>query len=1096
MKKNNNIIKWFLFLVGNLIICVSAMADDTCTFMSTANDIPPNIVILLDNGAEMEQIVWHSSYSNSTDYTPNPTTKIDIVQISSGNGFYRSKGYSIVVSGSKYYLVEVPDDLNVADHAYSRMADGTGKDPIWTINGKTITLPAVPSASVDSYGIKDNATYFRYSANYLNWIFYSTGTGAYTGNGSDLPRYSRFYFAKKALMTIAKMAANQANFSIYNFTANANGASNVQPLGLVVNTPLAADPANNTLQSNYINNVNNMGTVIYSPLAEGLASIGGYYASPSSHIAGYYCQKNFALVVSPGMSSEDQSPAAGSSPSTFSDYDKDNSLIGEGKIQEDSTLYTIPVNQNGSTYLDDVADYLYNHDIVGYQPGFQNINTYTVGFMGDHISNLFLINTSNNGNGNSNLYDSGNKDYAKYHYVAQDPDQLATALLAAVNDIISQTNSFTAPVVPVTRTTSGNRIYMAFFKPEKSNFWEGNITKFGLSSDLVIVDKNGSAATYPNGAMIEGAQPYWQSKDWATNGKNNYILNSNRKIYTYLGSSKDLTSSTNAFNTSNITATNLGNPTHTAAVIINYIRGADVFDENKNLITTENRSVITGDVLHSEPLVFHYTYSSDGSYNSYVFFGSNDGMLHAVKDSVVTKNTSGSYTETNYGQESWAFIPPDLLPKLKNIIEGVGHQYLVDSSPKAYFIDHNNNGIIDTGDQVILVCGERKGGSSYFALDITDPESPKYLWRIDRANSPTSGGSPIVPNPDYVITSLGQSWSEPQFGLVKTSSTDTAGTPVLFIGAGQQVPSDTTGKGKAVLAVKALTGEVLKTFSATTMGYVPGNVLAVDVNDNGFVDKVYVGDLSSQMWRLDNASTSCGIGFDPSKYLECENINNWSAQTVFVADTTHARKFYYPPTLTLEYGYDLLFFGTGDRDNACSSTTSDRFYSVKDMHGTAAYGESDLVDITSTPLTDAQSLDNSTSTNKGWYYQLASGEKVLAENTVYFSTVYFTTFKPDTSDLCVPGGISSVYAMQYKTGGTVLDMNHDGTKDVSLIIGGGIPSKPVMVITDTKTSMLISVGSTNPEDNSQSVNAGVINMAPLTPDKNFFYRWWRELTNY
>ena len=101
-------------------------------------------------------------------------------------------------------------------------------------------------------------------------------------------------------MTIAKLAANKASFSIYNFTSNSSGASNVQPLGMVVNTPLATDPINNTLNSSYVNNVNNMGTVTYSPLAEGLASIGGYFGSPSSHVVGYYCQKNFAIVVTPG----------------------------------------------------------------------------------------------------------------------------------------------------------------------------------------------------------------------------------------------------------------------------------------------------------------------------------------------------------------------------------------------------------------------------------------------------------------------------------------------------------------------------------------------------------------------------------------------------------------------------------------------------------------------------------------------------------------------------------------------------------------------------------------------------------------------------
>jgi hypothetical protein len=130
--------------------------------------------------------------------------------------------------------------------------------------------------------------------------------------------------------------------------------------------------------------------VTYSPLAEGLASIGGYYNSPSSHVLAYYCEKNFALVVSPGLSSEDQSPAAGSFPTSFSDYDNDQGGIGEGKIKKDSSIYNIPVNRNGSTYLDDVAYYLFTHDIVGYQPGFQNVRTYTVGFMGDLANNLFL----------------------------------------------------------------------------------------------------------------------------------------------------------------------------------------------------------------------------------------------------------------------------------------------------------------------------------------------------------------------------------------------------------------------------------------------------------------------------------------------------------------------------------------------------------------------------------------------------------------------------------------------------------------------------------------------------------------------------------
>ena len=42
----------------------------TCTPIFQTEAVAPNIVYLLDNGAEMEQIVWYSGYDNSIDFTP------------------------------------------------------------------------------------------------------------------------------------------------------------------------------------------------------------------------------------------------------------------------------------------------------------------------------------------------------------------------------------------------------------------------------------------------------------------------------------------------------------------------------------------------------------------------------------------------------------------------------------------------------------------------------------------------------------------------------------------------------------------------------------------------------------------------------------------------------------------------------------------------------------------------------------------------------------------------------------------------------------------------------------------------------------------
>ena len=210
-----------------------------------------------------------------------------------------------------------------------------------------------------------------------------------------------------------------------------------------------------------------------------------------------------------------------------------------------------------------------NGELYDSGEGYQNILTYTIGFMGDIEGNLFLINTSNNGNGNKNLYDTSDEDYGKYHFTAQSPDALSEQLLAAVNSILSKTSTFMAPVVPVTRTTSGDKIYMAFFKPSEGNFWEGNVTKYGISSDNQIVDAKPipELATWPNGAMKDDAVPYWATIDWADVTKSNYIHNSNRNIYTYLTSLTQF-ESTNA----NLTETVIGNPIRRFLDRIEYVR--------------------------------------------------------------------------------------------------------------------------------------------------------------------------------------------------------------------------------------------------------------------------------------------------------------------------------------------------------------------------------------------------------------------------------------------------------------------------------------------------------------------------------------------
>jgi len=1191
-----NKIRQFTLTTLFVIFCLVFMgypvsADDTCVFSVTADDLPPNIVLLLDNGAEMEQIVWHEEYKNNVDYTPVAGLGLDVLTgLPGADGFYNASGYSITSQGGKYYLVDIPSDLDVShynDRLIADASDTVNKTGTWKINGREITLPAVPS-TVKVGQIIDNAVHFRYSKNYLNWLFFGPYDVDGAGDGSDLPNMTRFYKAKEAIMSVAKLTEYKAYFGIYYF-ANATGGSQAQPLKFAVKAKTdgldddgvnGIDDFGEILTSEFINNINNMLTVTYSPLAEGLSTVGYYLSSPSSGAYGGYCQQNYALVISPGVSSEDQGTPSQHVPASLSDYDEDNTGIAEGNIKEIKDNTNDGIDNDGvngiddagevvtNTYPIDVAYYLWANDIVAdvagtgslcfddYSAitdpskifnvggtvtggtstatgiitavnlnvggasgclelssisgnftddetltgstsngsarvngllfdsgqGFQNVFTYTVGFMGDKEGDLFLINTSNNGNGNRYLYNTSDEDYGKYHFNADSPDDLADQLMAAVNSILSRTSTFMAPVVPVTRTTSGNRIYMAFFKPNKGNFWEGNVTKYGIFSDE-IVDKWDQPATYDNGAMIETAEPYWATADWA--GNINYAA---RRIYTSLNGT-DLI----PFTDGNLTDANLGTPARGKTDIINYVRGADMLDENENTVFLENRSVITGDVLHSEPVIFQYKYDN-GTYTTMVYFGANDGMLHAVLDE---DTHVGSLTP---GSEMWAFIPTDLLPRLKDMIEGVDHQYYVDSTPKIYFKDVDGDGNVDSGDgdKVILVCGERKGGTGYFALDVTNPvvTNPLFpnfslLWTINQ-NSATY-------SPTHVISKLGQTWSEPQFGVVK----DNVGNPipVLFVGGGYD-DSATPTTGNAVLVINVTNGDIVRYFNGpstpvTDMNYpIPSNVLVVDENGNGYVDKVYVGDLGGQMWRIGGVTANDFNNFN-------ENIYAWTAQVFFKTDSGNSRKFFYPPSVTLEKGFDMVFMGTGNREesccnnrnNLCSFTGPDIIAAVKETHSSTTLvgvGGTDLVDVT-----DPAATPPDLTTDDGWYIRLvddidqAVGEKVLSENIVFYKTLYITTFLPN-EDPCAPGGDGKLYALSYLTGQPVLDFDGDSINDRSYTIGGGIPSKPVTLITKTGTRLLISVGSSNPDPAVPSTGAGIMNITPLVPPINFFYKYWRE----
>jgi type IV pilus assembly protein PilY1 len=1003
----------FVLFIG-LIIPFAAHADDTSIY-DIAQDVKPNVLIIFDNSGSMDTIV---PYTDTVTYVlidpPNKYLSNTIYEYSCTNWWWDRRHRRYVCQGWDW----VVSSITLEDFENNHDANNDG--------------------------IYDTDSNIK-KGNRLNYDL-SSAEAKY-----------RITLAKQAVKNVIGLTKDYVRFGIMvlnaqqdiNVTHNYSTYHNdTTVLSATYGGAEIAD-RDDAGVSTLMDQLSNLDADGGTPLANRLINVAKYFRGtggfkdkdnnllPRPLDNTNWCRKNFVIIMTDGLPEGEGDSYEANAVGEYDDiegflpdfghprhWDYDN----DGKDPDPTNRYV----HGGSDYLDDVAKYLHDTD-DSLDPGHtitgnQNLTVYTIGFT---IDDPLLSDTAANGGGQ--------------YYTANDADELAQALLGTLISIISQTQTFTAPVVPVERTTSGSDMYVSLFTPKSDNFWPGYLVKLhignngellGYASDYGEGDE--VAVTGSNGVLsenlvkpTESPYPAWDAQYKLTH------RTEPRNIYTYLGTSTNLTDSSNAFNSTNITDELLGghperNPnaqtgSDTRIDLINFVIGLDSYDSDKDHVYyDEKRDTILGDILHSRPLIVDYS-----STQRVIYVGTNDGMLHAFSD------TDGS--------EKWGFIPPDLLPSLKYLAQGSTHPYFVDSSPKAYIKDVNHNGIIESGDdQVIIIFGERGGGVSYTALDVTHPDAPIFLWRID--NNPAG---------DYAA--MGYTWSEPVIGKVKV---DTEDKDVAIIGGGYD-PDNL--KGNAVYLVDVHDGSLVKSFTnsddANLTKSIPSTVLAADTTFDGYINRLYVGDAGGQMWRF-------GLQRENSSDARAEdgNVSNWTPRRLFQA-TTSGRKIFYQPDLVLERGYAYLYFGTGDRDNPmlrqADAAPIDRLYAVKDHNENnddfSTLGEGNLTDLTSNVLQNPANAGYAAklaelNAKQGWFVQMTGdGEKVLASPVVFYGMVLFTTFIPNT-DPCSYGGNARFYAADYLNATAVMDLDADGDideNDRSKDIGHGIPTEAVVTISAT-----------------------------------------------
>jgi type IV pilus assembly protein PilY1 len=484
----------------------------------------------------------------------------------------------------------------------------------------------------------------------------------------------------------------------------------------------------------------------------------------------------------------------------------------------------------------------------------------------------------------------------------------------------------------------------------------------------------------------------------------------------------------------------------TRDTLMRWVRGEDNFgDESSPGNPINIRPSVHGDVVHARPTVVNY----GGSIGVVVFYGAGDGTFRAINGNqpLATPSTIGS---TPPGGELWAFIPPEFYGKLLRehdnspLIKYFSTSAAITPTPlaKDYFFDgiaglYQN---LSTG-KVFLYLSSRRGGRLLYALDISDPTRPQFMWKHSSA--------------DTGFGELGQTWSTPRVAIVKGYS-----NPVLIFGAGydpnedaEPPIADTMGRG--ILILDTLTGDIVWRAAQGGSGNscqgtpcllqgmtyaVPGDITLLDVDADGFVDRAYAADMGGNIWRVDFEPAG---GNTPGFW----QVHLFAALGGASTDTTK-RKFFFPPDAVATNLFTAVMAATGDREHPLfpmqSTSTVNRFYMLKDTFpGKDANGMAPIVDNTSdTANTQPASLFNATSTPydgsaSGFYVTLVnSGEKGVNAPTTVGGFTFFGTNAPTapSANSCNANlGTARSYQVGFLTGTVV----------TNLLQGGGLPPSPV-----------------------------------------------------
>lgn len=1117
-----------------LIHCAGVSADDTEIYQATvaASEARPQVLIIFDDSGSMNEVLAtpppydpEATYNGtphsadrvywSVTNTPPATDSTDYILVGDNRcaesigplaeqGQFQSKalrwfpgrvelglpaGWERLALYNALDLRYMDCEKDVIEGNPGNPGAANGYPQETTVNGQEYG-PA-PDPSLDWQPATAPVTYFFFSAHYMDWYYDDTLV---------LDHSTKLEIAKEAVTEL--VAENtQIDFGLALYNDNANGGN--YDGGRIVHRLI---PDMNAGQRTDLTDALN-GTIAagFTPLCEATMEV---YRYLGGHAVVYGNEKHPVndpepkdqLAENPaGTYSPPASPCGNVFVILMTDglptYDPDANAEIEaltGKTCQDY-LNGFDPPSNEKSCLPEIAEYMANNDLDRNPAnGEQFAVTYTIGF-GLEEDEQILIDTAARGDG---LY-----------YAASTAQQLAEAFSGAIAQILATESTLTSPSLAVdtfSRTESRDEVLFAMFKPDRKVNWPGNIKRLDIdfgTGEAVLVDQARDPALDPaTGQISRAATTVWsidlQDGPDVTRGGLGARLQARdpatRTLYSNTGNDEAL----QPYGPENMTAEAFGYEDDAALyalfgvasgeeldTVLDWGAGYDVADEDQDGDVDDTRWILA-DMLHSQPLLVNYgartnSFSREDP-DLRIVVGTNAGFLHMFGNAD--------------GEEDWAFFAKELAPVLnkrrQNAVSSQ-HVYGIDSPAVLYTRDVNRDGNIiatadpATSDRAYVYFGLRRGGRILYAMDISEPDSPELLWRIDNT----------MPG----FSELGQTWSQPVVTHIP-GYRDEAGVskPVLVFGAGFDVNKDTHGlvtpdtMGRGLFIVDAQTGALVWSVtpaadSATNMQEprlfysMAAPVTVLDSNGDELTDRIYMADTGGQLWRVDLPGSSLpDANQDDWRIIKMADMNNGNA-------ATDRRFFNAPDIVRTSYSgvaFDAILIGSGDRthpnemgdpDDPNVPAVNNQFYMIRDLatkpYFTAApsfaqcnadppsvdfrcqlpVGSAELYDVTANLIeignAEQQAAAREALANsRGWRFDLLDdGEKSLSRSVTIGGKVYFTTFTPaaPSENVCEPAaGIGRLYVLDLLTASAVEDFDANGNTDRSWIIGSLLPDTP------------------------------------------------------